>query len=54
MKCQSDAVADEMRQLRETAGQIFRAFNADGIAGEKFVNVLEINLELRKRFEAPS
>jgi len=26
----------------------------NGIAGEKFVNVLEINLELRKRFGAPS
>jgi K+-transporting ATPase ATPase C chain len=26
----------------------------NGIAGEKLVNVLEINLELRKRFGAPS
>ena len=25
-----------------------------GLAGEKFVNVLEVNLELRKRYGAPS
>jgi len=25
----------------------------NGIAGEKFVNVLEINLELRKQYGAP-
>ena len=37
LKCQNDAVADEMRELREAAGQILRAFNADRIVREKFL-----------------
>jgi K+-transporting ATPase ATPase C chain len=44
------AVRKEIEQiLQQNASAPF-----NGIAGEKFVNVLEINLELRKRFGAPS
>jgi K+-transporting ATPase ATPase C chain len=44
------AVRKEIEQiLQQNATAPF-----NGIAGEKFVNVLEINLELRKRYGAPS
>jgi K+-transporting ATPase ATPase C chain len=44
------AVRKEIEQiLQQNASAPF-----NGIAGEKFVNVLEINLELRKHFGAPS
>ena len=32
--------------------QVFAPFG--GLAGEKTINVLQVNLELRKRYEAPS
>jgi K+-transporting ATPase ATPase C chain len=44
------AVRQEIEQiLQENASAPF-----GGLAGEKFVNVLEVNLELRKRYGAPS
>ncbi len=44
------AVRKEIEQiLQENASAPF-----EGLAGEKFINVLEVNLELRKRYGAPS
>ena len=43
-------------KVREEIGQLLEEKSSapwDGIAGERFVNVLEINLELRKRYGAP-
>jgi K+-transporting ATPase ATPase C chain len=42
--------------IRQEIGQILQENSSapwDGIAGERFVNVLEINLELRKHYGAP-
>lgn len=44
-------------EVREEIGQILQKNAAapwGGLAGEKFVNVLEVNLELRKQYGAPS
>jgi potassium-transporting ATPase KdpC subunit len=49
MKRAPNEVSNEIETLlREKADAPW-----DGIAGEKYVNVLEINLELRKRYRAP-
>jgi K+-transporting ATPase ATPase C chain len=44
-------------EVRKEVEQILRANSSapfGGLAGEKFVNVLEVNLELRKKYGAPS
>ena len=50
LKRDPNAVRKEIEEiLQENAGAPWF-----GLAGEKFVNVLEVNLELRKRYGAPS